>query len=194
MIMEKSIKGSQTERNLLKAFAGESQAKNRYEFAAKVAKEEGYEQISAIFMETAAQEQTHAKKFFRFLEGGILEITAAYPAGKIDTTGENLKAAAEGEHEEWSDLYPEFARIAEEEGFKQVATAFKAVSVAEKGHEERYRKLLDNLMGNKVFEKNEKVFWYCRKCGYVHFGTKALKNCPACGHPEAYFELRPDNF
>jgi rubrerythrin len=194
MIMEKSIKGSQTERNLLKAFAGESQAKNRYEFAAKVAKEEGYEQIAAIFMETAAQEQTHAKKFFRFLEGGMLEITAAYSAGKIDTTGDNLKAAAEGEHEEWSDLYPEFARIAEEEGFKQVATAFKAISVAEKGHEERYRKLLDNLMGNEVFVKNEKVFWYCRKCGYVHFGTKALKNCPACGHPEAYFELRPDNF
>ena len=192
--MEKSIKGTKTEKNLLKAFAGESQAKNRYEFAAKVAREEGYEQIAAIFMETAAQEQTHAKKFFKFLEGGMLEITASYPAGKIDTTSENLKAAAEGEHEEWSDLYPEFARIAEEEGFKQVATAFKAISIAEKGHEERYRKLLENLMGNKVFEKDEKVFWYCRKCGYVHFGTKALKNCPACGHPESYFELKPDNF
>ncbi|MBA4321644.1 MAG: rubrerythrin family protein [Odoribacter sp.] len=192
--MEKSIKGSKTEKNLLKAFAGESQAKNRYEFAAKVAKEEGYEQIAAIFMETAAQEQTHAKRFFRFLEGGVLEITATYPSGKIDTTGENLKAAAEGEHEEWSDLYPEFARIAEEEGFKQVATAFKAISVAEKAHEERYRKLLESVMGKKVFEKDEKVFWYCRKCGYVHFGTRALKNCPACGHPEAYFELKAENY
>jgi rubrerythrin len=192
--MEKSLKGSKTEKNLLKAFAGESQAKNRYEFAAKVAKEEGYEQIAAIFMETASQEQTHAKKFFRFLEGGALEITATYPAGIIETTSGNLKAAAEGEHEEWTELYPEFARIAEEEGFKQVATAFKAISVAEKVHEERYRKLLDNLMGNKVFEKNEKVFWYCRKCGYVHFGTKALKNCPACNHPEAYFELKAENY
>jgi rubrerythrin len=192
--MEKSLKGTKTEKNLLKAFAGESQAKNRYEFAAKVAKEEGYEQIAAIFMETAAQEQTHAKKFFRFLEGGVLEITASYPAGKTEATKDNLKAAADGEHEEWSDLYPEFARIADEEGFKQVATAFKAISVAEKGHEEKYRKLLDNMMGNKVFERDEKVFWYCRKCGYIHFGTKALKNCPACGHPEAYFELRPDNF
>jgi rubrerythrin len=192
--MEKSIKGTKTEKNLLKAFAGESQAKNRYEFAAKVAKEEGYEQIAAIFMETASQEQAHAKRFFRFLEGGMLEITAMYPAGVIATTKENLEAAAEGEHEEWSDLYPEFARIAEEEGFKQVATAFKAICVSEKVHEERYRKLLENLMGNKVFEREDKVFWYCRKCGYVHFGTKALKNCPACGHPEAYFELKGENY
>jgi rubrerythrin len=192
--MEKSIKGSQTEKNLLKAFAGESQAKNRYEFAAKVAKEEGYEQIASIFLETAAQEQTHAKKFFKFLEGGTLEVTATYPAGIIDTTSENLKSAADGEHEEWSELYPMFARVAEEEGFKQVAVAFKTISVAEKVHEERYRKLLENVIGKRVFERDEKVFWYCRKCGYVHFGTRPLKNCPACNHPEAYFELKAENY
>jgi rubrerythrin len=192
--MERSIKGTMTEKNLLKAFAGESQAKNRYEFAAKVAKEEGYEQIAAIFLETAAQEQTHAKRFFRFLEGGPLEITAVYPAGRMSKTDENLKSAADGEHEEWSDLYPEFARIAEEEGFVQVAVAFKTISVAEKVHEERYRKLLENIMGNKVFERDEKVFWYCRKCGYVHFGNKPLKNCPACNHPQAYFELKAENY
>lgn len=192
--MEKSIKGTETEKNLLKAFAGESQAKNRYEFASKVAREEGFEQIAAIFSETAAQEQTHAKRFFRFLEGGMVEIMATYPAGKIETTGASLKAAAEGEHEEWSELYPEFARVAEEEGFKQVAVAFRTISVSEKGHEERYRKLLENLMGNKIFERDEKVFWYCRKCGYIHFGTRALKNCPACNHPEAYFELKSENY
>jgi rubrerythrin len=192
--MEKSIKGTRTEQNLLKAFAGESQAKNRYEFAAKVAKDEGYEQIAAIFLETALQEQSHAKQFFRFLEGGSVEITASYPAGKTKVTKENLEDAAEGEHEEWSDLYPSFAKTAEEEGFLQVAAKFKAICVAEKGHEERYRKLLGNLMGNKVFEREDKVFWYCRKCGYIHFGTKALKNCPACGHPEAYFEILSQNY
>ncbi len=192
--MEKSIKGTRTEKNLLKAFAGESQAKNRYEFAAKVAKEEGYEQIAGIFLQTALQEQQHAKRFFRFLEGGMVEINASYPAGKTDTTRENLQAAANGEHEEWSDLYPSFARIAEEEGFKNISTAFKAVSAAEKGHEERYRKLLENIMQNKVFEREEKVFWYCRKCGYIHFGTRPLKNCPACLHPESYFEIMQDNF
>ncbi|HEX2919864.1 MAG TPA: ferritin family protein [Bacteroidales bacterium] len=192
--MEKSIKGTQTEKNLLKAFAGESQAKNRYEFAASVAKEEGYEQIAAIFTLTASQEQQHAKRFFKFLEGGMLEIQAAYPAGIIGTTEENLTAAAEGEHEEWNLLYPEFARIAENEGFPAVATAFKAIAAAEKGHEERYRKLLENVMQDKVFQRDEKVFWYCRKCGYIHFGTKALRNCPACGHPEAYFELLSTNY
>jgi rubrerythrin len=192
--MEKSITGSKTEKNLLMAFAGESQAKNRYEFAAKVARDEGYEQIASIFLETAAQEQSHAKQFFRFLEGGMVEITGSYPAGKINSTKENLEAAREGEHEEWSRLYPEFARIAEEEGYIKVATAFKTISVAERGHEERYNKLLENLMGNKVFAKEEKVFWYCRKCGYIHFGYTALKNCPACGHPEAYFEIKPDNY
>lgn len=183
-----------TEQNLLKAFAGESQAKNRYEFAAKVAREEGYEQIAAIFAETALQEQQHAKRFFRFLEGGMVEITASYPAGKIESTKENLLAAAEGEHEEHSLLYPEFARVAEAEGFIQIATAFKAIAAAEKGHEDRYRKLLENVMQDKVFQRGEKVFWYCRKCGYIHFGTKALKNCPACNHPEAYFELLATNY
>src|SRR5512133_730461 len=192
--MEKSIKGTQTEKNLLKAFAGESQAKNRYEFAAKVAKEEGYEQIASIFAETALQEQQHAKRFFRFLEGGMLEITATYPAGKTESTKDNLLAAAEGEHEECTLLYPEFAKIAESEGFTLVATAFKAIAQAEKGHEDRYRKLLENIMQDKVFQRGEKVFWYCRKCGYIHFGTKALKNCPACGHPEAYFELLANNY
>lgn len=192
--MEKSLKGTRTEQNLLKAFAGESQAKNRYEFAAKVAKEEGFEQISGIFSATALQEQTHAKRFFKFLEGGMVEITATYPAGLTGTTKENLFAAAEGEHEEWSDLYPAFAKTAEEEGFKNVAAAFKAISVAEKTHEERYRKLLENVMQDKVFQRDDKVFWYCRKCGYIHFGTKALKNCPACLHPEAYFELLPANY
>ena len=192
--MEKSLKGTQTEKNLLKAFAGESQAKNRYEFASKVAKEEGYEQISGIFLETALQEQQHAKRFFRFLEGGMVEITASYPAGKTETTRDNLEAAAEGEHEEWSDLYPGFAKVAEQEGFMNVATAFKAISMAEKVHEERYRKLLENVMQNKVFERDEEVFWYCRKCGYVHFGTKPLKNCPACLHPTSYFELKAQNY
>ena len=192
--MEKSLKGTKTEQNLLKAFAGESQAKNRYEFAAKVAKEEGYEQISGIFLATALQEQQHAKRFFNFLEGGMVEITASYPAGKTGTTKENLNAAAEGEHEEWSDLYPAFAEVAEEEGFKNISTAFKAIAAAEKGHEDRYRKLLENVMKDKVFEREEKVFWYCRKCGYIHFGTKPLKNCPACLHPESYFELLAENY
>jgi rubrerythrin len=192
--MEKSIKGTKTEQNLLKAFAGESQAKNRYEFAAKVAKEEGYEQIAGIFLETALQEQQHAKRFFKFLEGGMVEIIASYPAGKIDTTKGNLLAAAEGEHEEWSDLYPAFAQIAEDEGFKTVATAFRAIASAEKTHEDRYRKLLENVMKDRVFEREDKVFWYCRKCGYVHFGTKPLKNCPACLHPESYFELMSTNY
>lgn len=188
------IKGTRTEKNLLKAFAGESQAKNRYEFASKVAKEEGYEQIAAIFLETALQEQQHAKRFFKFLEGGMLEITASYPAGKTLTTGDNLAAAAAGEHEEWSELYPAFAKEAEEEGFKEIATAFKAISSAEKVHEERYRKLLANVIGNKVFERGEQVFWYCRKCGYVHFGTKPLRNCPACLHPISYFEIYAENY
>jgi rubrerythrin len=192
--MEKSLKGTQTEKNLLKAFAGESQARNRYEFASKVAKEEGYEQIAAIFMETAQQEQQHAKRFFNFLEGSIVEITASYPAGKTDTTKANLTAAAEGEHEEWNLLYPEFARIAESEGFVNVATAFKAIALAEKTHEEKYRKLLENVMQDKVFAREDKVFWYCRKCGYVHFGNKPPKNCPSCLHPQAYFELMATNY
>lgn len=192
--MEKSLKGTKTEQNLLKAFAGESQAKNRYEFAARVAKEEGYEQIAGIFLETALQEQQHARRFFNFLEGGMVEITASYPAGKTADTKENLVNAAAGEHEEWNILYPEFAKVAEKEGFKNISTAFKAIASAEKGHEDRYRKLLENVMKNKVFGRDEKVFWYCRKCGYIHFGTRPLKNCPACLHSESYFELKAENY
>lgn len=193
-IMEKSIKGTQTEKNLLKAFAGESQAKNRYTFFSKKAKEEGYEQIAALFLETAMQEEQHAKQFFKFLEGGPVEITATYPAGSIGTTAENLKAAAMGEHEEWTDLYPHFAEIAEQEGFKKVATAFKLIAKVEKEHEERYKKLLERVESGKVFEREEDTEWVCRKCGHVHKGKKALKNCPVCNHPEAYFEEKAKNY
>jgi rubrerythrin len=189
-----SLKGTRTEQNLLKAFAGESQAKNRYEFAAKVAKKEGYEQIAEFFQETALQEQQHAKAFFKFLEGGMVEITASYPAGVIGTTAENLKAAADGENEEWEELYPEFAKIAEEEGFKKVATAFKLIAKVEAEHEARYRKLLENVEKEQVFEREEKVKWVCRKCGHLHESKKALRNCPICGHPEAYFELEKTNY
>jgi rubrerythrin len=189
-----SIKGTQTEKNLLKAFAGESMARNRYDFYAKQAKKEGLEQIAAIFLETADNERSHAKQFFRFLEGGMLEITAAYPAGVTGTTLENLKAAAEGENEEWTHLYPEFARIAEEEGFKAVAAAFKVIAKVEKAHEERYLKLYSNLESGKVFEREGKVIWKCRVCGYLHEGKKPPKNCPACEHSQAYFELKEENY
>lgn len=192
--MEKSLKGTQTEQNLLKAFAGESQARNRYEFFAKVAKKEGYEQIAAIFQVTADQEKEHAKRFFKFLEGGETEITATYPAGIIKTTPENLKAAAGGENEEWTILYPKFAEIAAEEGFKAIATAFKMIAKVEAEHEKRYLKLLKNLEEGSVFKKSEKVKWQCRNCGYVHEGDKALENCPACEHPQAYFELMSENY
>jgi rubrerythrin len=189
-----SIKGTQTEKNLLKAFAGESQARNRYDFFAKQAKKEGLEQIAAIFEETAENERSHAKQFFKFLEGGMVEITASYPAGVIGNTLENLKASAEGENEEWTHLYPEFARIAEEEGFKQVATAFKIIAKIEKAHEERYRKLYSNLESGKVFEREDKVVWKCRVCGFLHEAKKPPKNCPACDHPQAYFELQVINY
>lgn len=192
--MDKSIKGTQTEKNLLKAFAGESQAKNRYTFFSKKAKEEGFEQIAEIFMNTALQEEQHAKIFFKFLEGGPVEITATYPAGSIGTTAENLKAAYTGEHEEWSDLYPHFAEIAEQEGFKKVATAFKLIAKIEKEHEERYKKLYDRVEKGQVFEREEETEWVCRKCGHVHKGKKALNNCPVCGHPQAYFEEKASNF
>lgn len=192
--MEKSIKGSRTEQNLLKAFAGESQARNRYEFFAKVAKNDGYEQIAAIFQLTADQEKQHAKRFFKFLEGGDLEITAAYPAGKIGTTSENLSAAAMGENEEWTKLYPEFAEIAKEEGYMAVSTAFKLIARVEAEHEKRFLKLLDNIEKEEVFKKGEKVKWVCRNCGYVHEGEKALENCPACQHPKAFFELYSENY
>ena len=188
------LHGSQTEKNLLKAFAGESQASNRYEFFAKVARQEGYEQIAGIFQETADNEKVHEKRFFKFLEGYPVEITATYPAGKIGTTAENLKAAAMGEHEEWADLYPEFEQVAREEGFKEVATAFKLIAKVEVEHEKQYLKLLANVESGEVFQKAEKVFWKCRKCGYIHEGTKPLENCPACLHPKAFFELKAENY
>jgi rubrerythrin len=189
-----SLKGTRTEQNLLKAFAGESQARNRYEFFASVAKKEGYEQIAAIFMETANQEKEHAKRFFKFLEGGMTEILASYPAGIIGTTKENLKAAAEGENEEWTALYPEFAEIAREEGFMEVATAFKMISRVEAEHERRYLKLLQNISEDRVFMKDGKVWWQCMNCGFVYESEKALENCPACLHPKSYMQIRSDNF
>lgn len=189
-----SIKGTETEKNLLKAFAGESQARGRYTYFAKQAKKEGYEQIAALFLETAEQEMQHAKRFFKFLEGGEVEITATYPAGIISTTADNLKAAAMGENEEYTNLYPEFARIAMEEGFKEVASAFKTIAKVEQMHEERYLKLLKNIEEGKVFEKEEKTDWYCRNCGYVHNGNKAPNSCPACQHPQSYFEEKSENY
>ena len=190
----KSLKGTKTEQNLLKAFAGESQARMRYNYFAKQAKKEGLEQIAAIFEETADNEKAHAKRFFKFLEGGMLEITASYPAGIIGTTLENLKASAEGENEEWTELYPEFAKIAEEEGFKEVANAFRMIARVEKAHEERYKTLYNNLEEGKVFEKGDKIVWKCRNCGYLHEGTKAPKTCPACEHPQSYFEVKAYNY
>lgn len=192
--MSKSLKGSKTEQNLLKSFAGESQARNRYEFFAKIAKKEGYEQISNIFQETANQEKEHAKRFFKFLEGGITEIIASYPAGIIGTTKENLKAAAEGENEEWTELYPQFAEIAMEEGFSEVANAFKMIAKVEAEHERRYLKLLQNISEDKVFIKDGKVWWKCLNCGYVYESEKALEKCPACLHPKAYMQLREENY
>lgn len=192
--MEKSIKGTQTEQNLLKAFAGESQAKNRYTFFAKQARKDGYEQIADFFEETAMQEEQHAKIFFRFLEGGMVTITAAYPAGVIAQTADNLDAAAAGEHEEWTELYPHFAEVAKEEGFSKVATAFKLIATIEAEHEKRFLKLAENLKTDKVFQRDIKVLWVCRKCGYIHYGTKALNNCPACDHPMAYFEIKAENY
>lgn len=190
----KSIKGSKTEQNLLKAFAGESQARMRYDYFAKQAKKEGLEQISAIFDETALNEREHAKRFFSFLEGGPVEITATYPAGKIGTTLENLKGAAEGENEEWTSLYPEFARIAEEEGYKEVASCFKLISKVEKAHEDRYSTLYDNLESGKVFKRGDKVIWKCRNCGYLHEAATAPKICPACLHAQSYFEIKESNY
>ncbi|WP_080902980.1 rubrerythrin [Parabacteroides sp. Marseille-P3160] len=192
--MEKSIKGTRTEQNLLKAFAGESQARTRYTFFASVAKKEGYEQIAGVFQETADQEKEHAERFFKFLEGGMVEITASYPAGKIGTTPENLAAAAAGENEEWSELYPEFAKVAEEEGFKAIAVAFKMISKVEEEHEIRYRKLLSNIEKGEVFEKEEEIEWQCRNCGYVHKGKKAPGKCPACEHPQSFFEPKKQNY
>ncbi|MEA5004855.1 MAG: rubrerythrin family protein [Rikenellaceae bacterium] len=192
--MEKSIKGTKTEQNLLKAFAGESQARSRYVYFASVAKKEGFEKIADVFQETAEQEKEHAKRFFKFLEGGMVEITATYPAGIIGTTKENLAAAAAGENEEWSELYPEFAEIALNEGFPQISTAFKMIAKVEAEHEKRYRTLLARVEEDKFFERDEEIEWQCRNCGYVHKGKKALETCPACNHPKAYFEPKKNNY
>ena len=192
--MEKSLKGSETEKNLLKSFAGESQATNRYEFFSKAAKKEGFEQIAGIFQTTANQEKEHAKRFFKFLEGGAVEITASYPAGVIGTTAENLAAAADGEHEEWTELYPVFAEKAKEEGFPEIASAFQMISTVEAQHEKRYRKLLENVKNNTVFSKPKVIKWVCRNCGYVYEGTDALAKCPACLHPMSYAEEFSENY
>jgi rubrerythrin len=192
--MTKSLKGTKTEQNLLKSFAGESQARNRYEFFASVARKEGYEQIAAIFMETSNQEKEHAKRFFKFLEGGVVEITASYPAGIIGTTKENLKAASEGENEEWTDIYSHFSEVAKEEGFPEIAVAFKMTAKVEAEHERRFLKLLQNLSEDKVFIKNGKVWWKCLNCGYVYESEKALENCPACLHPKAFMQVREENY
>jgi rubrerythrin len=191
------LKGSETEKNLLKAFAGESQARNRYTYFASVAKKEGYEQISAIFTETADNEKEHAKIFFNHLEkseGMPVEIIAKYPAGKIGKTKENLLAAANGEKEEWSALYPEFENIARKEGFKDIAESFKEIGEVEEQHEKRYRKLFQNIEEKKVFKKDNVVRWKCRNCGYVHEGPEAPDECPACKHPQSYYELLDENY
>jgi rubrerythrin len=192
--MEKSLKGTRTEQNLLKSFAGESQARNRYEFFASQAKKEGYEQIAAIFLETASQEKEHAKRFFKFLQGGVVEITAGYPAGIIGTTKENLKAAAEGENEEYTKLYPMFAEIAREEGFPEIATAYKLIAKVEAEHERRYLKLLQNISEDLVFMKKGKVWWKCLNCGYVYESEKAMDICPACLHPKSFMQVREENY
>ena len=192
--MGKSIKGTQTEKNLLTSFAGESQARMRYTYFASVAKKEGYEQISAIFTETADQEKEHAKRMFKWLEGGMVEITASYPAGVIGTTAENLKAAAAGENEEWTLDYPKFADIADEEGFPAIAIMYRNIAIAEKGHEERYLALLGNIENGTVFKKAEETVWQCRNCGYIHVGTVAPEVCPACIHPQAHFEVKKNNY
>jgi len=192
--MAKSIKGTETEKNLLKAFAGEAQARNRYTFFASKAKKEGLVQIADIFLETASQEKEHGERFFKFLEGGDVEITESYPAGIISSTLENLKAAAAGEAFEWSNLYPEFAKVARDEGFPQIAAAFEAISVAEKQHEKRFNDLATNLEEGKVFKRNGKVVWRCRNCGYLHEAEEAPSVCPACLHPQAYFELLGENW
>ena len=192
--MAKSVKGTKTEQNLLKSFAGESQARNRYDFFASVARKEGFEQIANIFQETALNEKEHAKRFFKFLEGGAVEITATYPAGKIGTTKENLKAAAEGEHEEWTILYPNFAEVAMQEGFPEIAAVYKMITKVETEHERRYLKLLQNVSEDKVFMKNGKVWWKCLNCGYVYESEKALEICPACLHPKSFMQLREENY
>ena len=192
--MAKSIKGTQTEKKLMTSFAGESQARMRYNYYASVAKQEGYEQIAAIFTETADQEKEHAKRMFKYLEGGMVEITASYPAGVISTTLNNLLEAAAGEHEEWSQDYPHFADVAEQEGFYEIAAMYRNISVAEKGHEERYRAFVNNIETASVFAKEGEVVWQCRNCGYITIGKEAPEVCPACLHPQAYFEVKKENY
>ncbi len=194
MIIMASLKGSRTEKNLLKSFAGESQARNRYTFFASAARKEGYIQIQRIFEETAANEKEHAEVFFKYLEGGDLEITAAYPAGKIGTTEENLLAAAEGELLEWGTLYPDFANVAREEGFLDVAESYTEIAEVEEEHEKRYRKLLENVKNGTVFKRDEEVEWHCLNCGYIHHGKEAPEVCPACQHPRSYYELHIPNY
>ena len=189
-----SLKGTQTEKNLLAAFAGESQARNRYTYFAGQAKKDGYVQIATIFEETANHEMEHAKRFFKFLEGGEIEITGAFPAGVIGTTLENLKASAAGEHYEHTEMYPGFAKTAREEGFETIAAVFEAISVAEKQHEKRYVDLAANIEAGRVFKRDEEVVWRCRNCGYLHKGSEALEVCPACVHPQAHFELLGENW
>jgi rubrerythrin len=192
--MAKSLKGTRTEKNLLAAFAGESQARNRYTFFASAAKKEGFEQISAIFAETAENEKEHAKLFFKFLEGGDVEITAAYPAGTIKDTKTNLEAAAAGERMEWTTIYSNFSKIAKEEGLPEVALTFDQVAKVESFHEARYRRLAEDIAKSEVFRKKAKTKWHCRNCGYVHEGTEAPGKCPTCQHPQAFFELLAENY
>ena len=192
--MKKSVKGTKTEKNLLASFAGESQARNRYTYFASVAKKAGFEQIAAIFLETADNEKEHAKRFFRFLEGGEVEITAAYPAGVIGDTAANLEASAAGENMEWTKLYKEAEQTAREEGFDDIAYVFKEIAEVEEEHEKRYRKLLENIREGRVFKKDDMVKWKCRNCGYVHEGKEAPQSCPACAHPQSYFELQCENY
>ncbi len=192
--MAKRIKGTRTEKNLLISFAGESQARNRYTYFAGAARKEGLMQISSIFEETADQEKEHAKRFFKFLEGGDVEITGKFPAGQIGTTLENLRAAAAGETHEWTEMYPGFAKIAREEGFEDIARTFEAISISEKQHGKRYQALFNNLEAGRVFKKDGKVTWRCRNCGYLHEGEEAAENCPACAHPQAYFEILAENW
>ncbi len=189
-----NIKGTKTEKNLLTAFAGESQARNRYTYFAKQAKKDGYVQIMNIFLETADNEKEHAKRLFKFLEGGEVEITAAFPAGKIGTTIENLKESAGGEHYEHTEMYPEFARVAEEEGFDEIASVCRSIAIAEKQHEKRYNDLIRNIENGKVFKKDEIVMWRCSNCGFVYEGMVPPQKCPACYHPQAYFELLSENY
>ncbi len=189
-----SIKATQTEKNLLTAFAGESQARNRYTYFASAAKKAGYEQISAIFIETADNEKEHAERLFKFLEGGEVEITGSFPAGIIGDTVSNLDAAADGENHEHTTMYPQFADIAEKEGFPEIAEVFRNIAVAEKAHEERYRALIENIKKNMVFKRDTVVKWKCRNCGYIHEGTEAPEECPACAHARAYFELWAKNY